>query len=60
MELRPSLECANYPATQDFPKFLWNQNVRYCVHKSSVLVCVLNQVIPVRTYSFRNYPSIYI
>jgi hypothetical protein len=49
MELRTTRESTSYVATRDFHNILWNQNVHYCVHKSSAIVSILSQINSVHT-----------
>jgi hypothetical protein len=47
MELSPSWEPNTSLATQQIPSILWNQKVRYHVHKLPSLVLVPSQINPV-------------
>jgi hypothetical protein len=49
MELSHSSEATSYSATQEFPNISWNPMVHYHVHKSPLLVPILNQINPVHS-----------
>jgi hypothetical protein len=48
----PSSEAANFAATQELPRILWNPKIHYNIHKSLPLVPILNQIDLVHTIQF--------
>jgi hypothetical protein len=48
MELSPSLEAANFAATQKLSSILWNLKVHYRVHKIPPLFSKVSKIEPVQ------------
>jgi hypothetical protein len=47
MELRPSWEAANFAATEELPRILWDLKVHCRVQESHPLVPILSQINPI-------------
>ena len=49
MELSPSREANQFSTSQEIPRFIWNPEIHYGIHKCPPTVSILSQLDPVHT-----------